>query len=162
MSAERVRLESNNAQPSAHVRGRPFEKGNGGRKPGSKNRTTLVAEALLKGEEVELMRKAIERAKADDSPMLKFLLGRILPKERSVHIDLPALESSSNAVDALAAIIAAVRTGQITPSEGAALASLVEARARFINEAELKLRLDDIEKRQKEVQDTLESLRKSR
>jgi len=162
MSTERVRLAPNHAQPSAYVRGRPFEKGNGGRRPGSKNRTTLVAEALLKGEEVTLVRKAIERAKAGDTQMLKLLLDRILPKERSVRVDLPAMDGASNAVDALAAIIAAVRTGQIAPSEGEALASLVQIRARLINDVELNLRLDDIEKRQKEVQDTLESLRESR
>jgi len=94
--------------------------------------------------------------------MLKFLLERILPKERSVRVDLLGMDSSSNTVDALTAIIAAVRTGQIAPSEGEALASLVETRARLINDVELKLRLDDIEKRQKDVQDTLEILRKSR
>jgi len=98
MSTERVRLAPNHAQPSAYVRGRPFEKGNGGRRPGSKNRTTLVAEALLKGEEVTLVRKAIERAKAGDTQMLKFLLDRILPKERSVRVDLPAMDGASNAV----------------------------------------------------------------
>ena len=44
-------------QPTQPVaRGRPFPKGNGGRKPGSKNRTTLIATALLAGEEEELVR----------------------------------------------------------------------------------------------------------
>jgi hypothetical protein len=61
---------------ATRLRGRPFEKGNGGRKSGSKNRTTLVAQALLRGEEVELVRKAIELAKAGDIQMLKFLLDR--------------------------------------------------------------------------------------
>ena len=69
-----------NPHPHSRARGRPFERGNGGRRPGSKNRTTLVDEALLKGEERELVRKAIELAKAGDVPMLKFLLDRILPK----------------------------------------------------------------------------------
>jgi hypothetical protein len=112
-------------RPTSHGRGRPFEKGNGGRRPGSRNRTTLVAEALLKGEEVELVRKAIELAKAGDIQMLKFLLDRILPKERSVRVDLPAMDRSSDAVDVLAAVIDAVGTGQIAPSEGSAVASLV-------------------------------------
>src|SRR5260370_3321351 len=76
-----------NPQPNSPVRGRPFEKGNGGRRPGSTNRTTLVAEALIKGEEVELVRKAIELAKAGDTQMFKFLLDRILPQERSVRVD---------------------------------------------------------------------------
>ena len=133
-------------QSEANPRGRPFEKGNGGRKPGCKNRTTLVAEALLKGEEIELVRKAIELAKAGDVQMLKFLLDRILPKERSVHVDLPIMDRSSDAVDVLGMVIDAVGTGQIAPSEAAALAGLVAAYARIINVVELEERLESIEK----------------
>jgi hypothetical protein len=135
-----------NTQPHSRARGRPFEKGNGGRRLGSRNRTTLVAEALLKGEEVELVRKAIELAKAGDVQMLKFLLDRILPKERSVRVDLPAMDRCSDAVDALGAVIDAVGAGQIAPSEAAALASLVADYARIINVAELEERLESIEK----------------
>jgi hypothetical protein len=135
-----------NPQSLSRVRGRPFEKGNGGRRPGSKNRTTLAAEALLKGEEVELVRKAIELAKDGDAQMLKFLLDRILPKERSVHVDLPEVDRSFDAVNAMGAVIAAVGTGQIAPSEAAALASLVEAYARIMNVAELEQRLENFEK----------------
>jgi hypothetical protein len=133
-------------EPSPQPRGRPFEKGNGGRKLGSKNRTTLVAEALLKGEEVELLRKAIKLAKDGDTQMLKFLLDRILPKERSVHVDLPVMDRSFDAVDALGAVIDAVGAGQIAPSEAAALASVLAAYARLINVAELEERLENIEK----------------
>src|SRR5262245_42976542 len=94
--------------PAPNGSGRPFAKGNPGRKPGSKNKTTLVAEALLKGEEEALLRKAIEMAKGGDGPMLKFLLDRILPKERSVRVELPQLDHGSDTVDALRAIIDAV------------------------------------------------------
>jgi hypothetical protein len=118
--------------------------------PGSKNRTTIVAEALLKGQEDELIRKAIELAKAGDGPMLKFLLDRLLPRERSVQFDLPSINSASDAVDALRAIIAAVGNGQIAPNEAASLASLVAASARTINVAELELRLENLEKRAEE------------
>jgi hypothetical protein len=137
-----------NPNPHLHsrARGRPFEKGNGGRRPGSRNRATVVAEALLKSEEVELVRTAIELAKAGDVPMLKFLLDHILPKERPVHVDLPVMDRSSDAVDALAAVIDAVGTGRIAPSEAAALASLVAAYARILNGAELEERLENIEK----------------
>ena len=60
-------------------RGRPFAKGNGGRKLGSRNRASL-AHALLEGEEEALIRKGIELAKAGDPQMLKFFLDKILPK----------------------------------------------------------------------------------
>jgi len=133
------------------VRGRPFSKGNGGRRAGSKNRTTLVAEALLEGEEAELVRKAIELAKAGDVQMLKFLLDRILPKERSIRIDLPAVDRAYDALDALAALINAVATGQIAPSEAAALASLIAAYTRVKDSLEVDERLDNIEKHLKEI-----------
>ena len=131
---------------NSHARGRPFEKGNGGRKPGSKNRTTLVADALLKGEEVELIRKAIELAKAGDVPMLKFLLERILPQERSVRVELPDLVGSPDAVEALGVVIGHTSTGHISPSEGAALATMIGAFARTINVAEIEERVDKHEK----------------
>jgi hypothetical protein len=143
-------------------RGRPFQKGNAGRRPGSRNRTTVVAEALLRNEEMELVRKAIEMAKAGDAPMLKFLLDRILPKERPVRVDLPPIDHASDAVDAVGAIIEAVATGQIAPGEASALASLVAAYARTINVADLELRMDNFEKKLEESVFTLEEKLKQR
>ena len=71
------------------TRGRPFTNGNPGRKAGSKNKTTLIGQALLKEAEEKLLRKAIEIAEAGDVPMLKFLLDRTLPKERSILCGTP-------------------------------------------------------------------------
>ena len=107
---------------------------------------------------MELVRKAIEMAKAGDVPMLKFLLDRILPKERSVHVNLPPMDNASNAVAALGAIIEAVSTGGIAPNEGYDFINLVAAYARTKNVAAVELRLDEIEKRQKEIQVLLEKL----
>jgi len=83
--SEEVVMSSQNVEPpTPNGRGRPFARGNPGRRRGSKNRTTLVAEALLKDEENELLRKGIELAKAGNVPMLKLFLEPMLPKERSV------------------------------------------------------------------------------
>jgi hypothetical protein len=92
------------------------------------------------------VRKGIELAKAGDTQMLKFLLDRILPKERSVRVDLPPMERADDAVDALGAIVNAVGTGQIAPGEAAAFATLIEIYARTINVHELEWRLDKIER----------------
>ena len=83
-------------------RGRPFAKGNGGRKLGSRNRATLLANALLEGEEAELVRKGKELAKAGDPQMLKFFLDRILPKN-AFNIDLPPIEHHRDLTAAYAA-----------------------------------------------------------
>jgi hypothetical protein len=144
-------------------RGRPFSKGNPGRQRGSKNKATLVAEALLRGEETTLVRKAVELAKAGNVPMLKFFLERRLPKERSVLVDLPPMNCASDAVDALGTIIDAVGTGQITPSEGSALASLVDAYARTINVTDLELRLDNnVKKLNEDIATMKDELKKRR
>jgi hypothetical protein len=126
-------------------RGRPFANGNPGRKPGSKNRTTVVAEALLEGEAEELVRKAVEVAKAGDVPMLKFLLGRILPRERPIKLDLPRMEYADDAVEALGRVMCDVSEGKISPSEGAALATMVNSYTRAIDLADVVQRLDTLE-----------------
>jgi hypothetical protein len=133
------------SHPNTRARGRPFPKGNGGRRVGSKNRATLVAEALLKGEEAELVRKAIDLAKAGDVPMLKFLLDRILPKERSVQLDLPAIDADISAVEACGRIVAAAASGRISPSEAAVLASLLTIYTRIQDIAEFGERLEKVE-----------------
>src|SRR5687767_14502104 len=66
-----------------------FQPGNPGKKPGSRNRATLAALALLEGERDALTRKAIELALGGDTVALKLCLERLLPKGRAVRIDLP-------------------------------------------------------------------------
>jgi len=127
------------------TRGRPFAQGNPGRKPGSKNKTTLIGQALLKEAEEELLRKAIEMAKAGDGPMLKFLLDRILPKERC--LELPPMDHDCEPVERCEAIIEAVSAGRITPNEAASLVSVAGSHARIIDSTEVDERLQAIEKR---------------
>ena len=130
------------AEKAAPARGRPFAKGNGGRKLGSRNKTTQIAVALVEGEAEVLLRKAKELALAGDVTMLKFLLGRILPRERPIMIDLSHTEEP---VTALMAIIGAVAEGKASPSEGAALATLIESYRRASEYSELTKRMDDLE-----------------
>src|SRR6476659_3531877 len=122
-------------------RGRPFAKGNGGRKVGSRNRATLLADALPEGEQEELVRKGIELAKAGDAQMLKFFLDRILPKERPVKIDLPKIEHHRDLTAAYAAIVQAVGRAELTPGEGSAVTALIANIAKFIDDAEVEARL---------------------
>jgi hypothetical protein len=65
-----------NSAPSG--RGRPFAKGNAGRPAGSKNKTTRIAEALLRGEAEQIIRKGIAMAKAGDGPTIRFFAERLL------------------------------------------------------------------------------------
>ena len=139
-------LDNHGSDPSPHqqpVRGRPFQKGNGGRKPGSRNRATMVAQTLIESQLPELERKGYELAMGGNVQMLKFFLGPFLPKDRLVRIGLPEMVRADDAVDALGAIINAVAAGKITPNEAAALASVVSAYVKAINVHELEARLDE-------------------
>jgi hypothetical protein len=127
------------------ARGRPFAPGNPGRRFGSKNKASLIAASLLADETEELLRIAIDIAKAGDKDMLKFLLGRVLPKERAIRLDLPLMDFASDAVDALAAVTDAVSAGELTPSEGAALGSLIGSCSRTINTLELEVKIESLE-----------------
>ena len=132
------------AEKATAARGRPFAKGNGGRKLGSRNKTTQIAAALVEGEAEVLLRKAKELALAGDVTMLKFLLGRILPLERLVMIDLP---DAADPVTALMGVLVAVAEGKMSASDGAALATLIDSYRRASEYSELTKRMDDLEAR---------------
>jgi hypothetical protein len=139
---------SNGSPDSALVpapRGRPFAKGNPGRKPGSKNRSTQLV-ALFEGEMEALLRTAFRLARAGNVPMLKFLLSRYLPRDRPVKLDLPDMVFADDGVEALGCIICAVSQGVITPNEGAALATIVKLYTDAIDNADVVKRLDALER----------------
>ena len=76
--------------------------------------------------------------------MLKFLLDRILPKERC--IELPPMDHDCDPVERCEAIIDAVSAGHITPNEAASLTSMAATHARIIDFTEFDDRLRAIEK----------------
>ena len=67
------------------------------------------------------------------------------PRERSVRFQLPALRSTADAADAMAAIAAAVASGVLTPGEAAELSRLVDAYTRAIDTDQIIQRLQALE-----------------
>ena len=123
------RVEPEPTGPRQDGRWRPGESGNpAGRPRGLKNKTTLAAEALLEGEAEALTRKAVELALAGDVTALRLCLDRIVParRDRYVTFDLPPLTTAADAVTAAAAITTAVASGDLTPSEAAEIAKVVD------------------------------------
>jgi hypothetical protein len=133
--------------PVTQKRGRPFEKGNGGRKPGSQNRATLVASALVEAKESALLEKSLSIALAGDTQMLRFLLDRRLPKEPPIHLELPRLRTVSDAVEALAIIAQAVAEGKISPSQGAAVSSITDRFTRAVEFTEISKKAADLQEK---------------
>jgi hypothetical protein len=93
----------------------------------------------------DLLRKATELALAGDVPMLKFIIGRLLPRDRLIQFDLPRMDSAEDAIEAFASISAAVSSGTITPSEAAGIAAVLDSYVRAIDIADVVKRLDILE-----------------
>ncbi len=127
-----------------------FGRGNSGKKPGTRHKTTLAIQALLDGEGEALTRKAIDMALAGDSVALRLCLDRIAPprKDGPVRFDLPPMEGAACAANAMGAILSSVASGDLTPSEANAIAGLVEAYRKALETAELEVRLKALEERQ--------------
>lgn len=132
-------------------RGRPFQPGQSGnpngRPKGARNATTLAVEALLDGEAEALARKAVELGLGGDITALRLCLDRIVPprKDRHITFTLPEMKTPADAANGLAAIVAAVASGDLTPSEAAELTKLVEGFARVLETVDHEERLKALE-----------------
>jgi hypothetical protein len=76
---------------------------------------------------------------------LKFVLERLLPRERTVRLDLP-LRTLTDLDQATAKIRAALAKGCISLSEVGVLVGLVETRRRLLETTELEQRLAALER----------------
>ena len=131
--------------------GRPFKKGKSGnpagRPQGSRNKATLAIDELLDGEADKLTRKAVELAMEGDTTALRLCLERLCPprKDRPVSFDLPTMETPVDAVAAMAALLAAVAQGEVTPGEAQTIAAVIEAQRRVIECEDHERRLRALE-----------------
>ncbi len=119
-----------------------------GRVKGSKNKATRIAESLLDGEAKALTRKAIELALGGDVVALRMCLERIMPRrERTVSFALPKVTTPKDAASALAAIMQAIGSGDLTPTEAKQLASLVEVAVKSLEAVDHEKRISFLEER---------------
>lgn len=142
-------MSSEPRNPRAGTRGRPFEPGNPGRARGSRNRTTVAIETLLEGQHEALTQAAIDKALEGDTTALRLCLDRLAPLRRDAPIsfDMPPVRSVSDAVEASAAVLAAVAAGEVTPDEGGRVMALLTAHRAITETGNLEARLAALEER---------------
>lgn len=119
-----------------------------GRRPGTRNRSTAAAAALLEGEAKKLTRKAVKLALAGDVTALRLCLERIVPpaRERPLPaIELPELASAADLPPAVAALVRCTAEGGLTASELGAFVGLLTGWARAHEVAELEARIAALE-----------------
>ena len=131
----------------ATTRGKPFEPGNPGRRKGTRNRATQMAEKLMADDAKAVVEAVIAAAKAGDMTAARIVLDRIAPvrKGSPVVFTLPAIEAATDVVTALGALVQAVARGELTPDEGVSVANLLEAKRKAIETLEIERRLAALE-----------------
>jgi hypothetical protein len=131
---------ANAGEKQSRGRFRKGESGNpAGKRPGTRNRATVLLEAIADDDLKAIVMKIVEKAKAGDLVAARLILDRIAPasRARALEIDLPTI-GKQNVGDALIATYAritqAVSGGSITPAEALELMAIVDAHRAAIKE----------------------------
>lgn len=127
-----------------------FQKGQSGNpagKPkGAKDRRTEMR-ALLQPHADKLVKKVVDLALAGDVQALRICIDRIIPpvREDRLQVAMPDIADAAGCTEAQAAIMKAVASGELLPSQGEALAGLVEHQRRAMYDQDLAKRIEAIE-----------------
>ena len=134
-------------------RGAPFRKGQSGnpsgKPPGARNKITMLAERLMQDDARDIVKVVLEAAKGGDMTAARLVLERIAPvrKGRPVYFDLPPVSTTSDIAAAMAALTTAMASGEVTPEEAVAVASVFVSGRQALETEELLLRLKAIEEK---------------
>jgi hypothetical protein len=121
----------------------PGQSGNpAGKKPGTKNRKTLMMEALRDGEDVAAARVVIEKALAGDAVAARFVVALVSPKPRgrTIHLEMPE-EDDCNVVTAFNVTLRAMCNGEITPDEALQVSRFLDGRRKVLQAWQLEEKL---------------------
>jgi hypothetical protein len=134
------------------IKAMPFQKGQSGnpagRPRGILNRATVLAQNLLSERAESIAGKVIELAEQGDMTAIRVCMERLVPviKHQPIAVELPSIEKPADSVEAAAAIAAAVAAGELTATEAAQLAKVVEVYIRALDSKGFDERLGKLEK----------------
>lgn len=105
----------------------------------------------MKTDTPDVVRTVIDAAKKGDMVAAKLILERIVPapRGRPVRLELPPIKNPGDVVLAAAAITAEVASGELTAEEALAITALLEFQRKAIETAELEVRLQALEDRER-------------
>ena len=127
-----------------------FEKGNAGgpgRPKGWRSAANRTLDQLASDGAEAVLKKQLEMAQAGDGRAAELVLKRAWsqPRGRLVEFYMPDVIEARDAVHALDAVAGAVKSGELTPEEGAAVADLIEKQRRAIEFSTLEDRVRMLE-----------------
>jgi hypothetical protein len=130
-----------------------FKKGESGNpvgKPkGTLHKATRAALELLGGDLEAITQECIRQAKEGNLMAVKLVLDKLIPsaKELPLSLSLPKVEGAADLPAALYAVMAAVAQGNINPSEGQALTTMLEAYRKGLEFSDIEARLRTLEEK---------------
>ena len=127
---------------------KPGQSGNPAGKPkGARNHATRALLQLMEGEAEEITRAMVDAAKGGDMAAARFILDKLVPavKERPVSLELPNIDTASNAAGAQNVILQAVAKGELLPGEANVLSGIVESRRKAMETEDLERRIAALE-----------------
>jgi hypothetical protein len=128
------------------TRGKPFRPGNSGKPKGARHKATVAIENLLEGEAEGIGRKCCDMALAGDAAALRLAMERIAPVRKArVRFNIPAVLTIGDLPGAIAAVVAAVADGTLSPEEGSAMAGTLSAQRQMLETCELEKRIAALE-----------------
>jgi hypothetical protein len=111
----------------------PGHSGNpAGRKPGTRNRATILREALREGEGHAGARVVIDKALGGDGTMVRFMLKQLSRLDTGHFVELELPEGALDAETVLKATLRAVVSGEISVEAANGMARFVEAHGRIL------------------------------
>jgi hypothetical protein len=135
--------ERETVQRDAAGRFMPVQSGNpAGKLPGTRNRKTVLMEALRDGEDVAAARVVIDKALAGDAVAARFVVALTSPKPRGreIHLEMPA-DDDCNVVAAFNAALRALCNSEITPDEALQVSRFLDGRWRVLQAWQLEEKL---------------------
>ena len=144
-----MKTTSNNG---SKTRGKPFQPGNNfgkGRPAGSRNKATLVLEALIEGQGEEIINTIIASAKDGDMTAAKALLDRLVPTRKSSPpaISLSPAASTTHLEGALFEVFNHLADQNLAPEEAAQITSVIASHIKLHETLKLEDRILQLEQK---------------
>jgi hypothetical protein len=118
-----------------------------GRPKGERARLAAALDSLASTEAEAVLAAVVAAAKGGDMTAARIVLERLwpVPKGRALELDLPPVENATGLVSAMAALVAAMADGTVTPDEAKVIAGVLSEQRAAIETADLAERLQTLE-----------------
>src|SRR5262249_3011731 len=113
-----------------------------GKRPGTRNRASLLAATLEEGEAEAMLRLVADKALAGDGVAARYCLDRIMPRPRGrpILLDLPEAAGAEEGGAAFGTLLAAMAAGEIMPEEALTVSRILDSKRRALETANTQKR----------------------